>query len=187
LLKSQEYGSDCMRSIEIELLDDDDSQSYTDGELVLYIYSNSRVGTPRKYSLGIQISGFPGKTVFHGAVIPRSCNSNTIDFVRMGGTQDYMKEHNETPPSTFSNWQEDVIPGQEEKAIQIVRKSQIESLQAEVKQSGLDLSSTQMVLVDGFLLYYDPTIRSKLDVRLFFRLGRKSGKRETFHKTGLWA
>jgi hypothetical protein len=71
LLKSQEYGSDCMRSIEIELLDDDDdSQSHTDGELVLYIYSNSRVGTPRKYSLGIRISGFPGKTVFHGAVIP---------------------------------------------------------------------------------------------------------------------
>jgi hypothetical protein len=60
-----------MRSIEIELLDDDDdSQSHTDGELVPYIYSNSRVGTPRKYSLGIQISGFPGKTVFHGAVIP---------------------------------------------------------------------------------------------------------------------
>jgi hypothetical protein len=77
LLKSQEYGSDCMRSIEIELLDDDDDdQSHTDGQLVLYIYSNSRVGTPRKYSSGIRISGFPGKTVFHGAVIPRSCNSN---------------------------------------------------------------------------------------------------------------
>jgi hypothetical protein len=47
VLKSQEYGSDCMRSIEIELLDDDQSQP--DGKLVLYIYSDSRVGTPRKY------------------------------------------------------------------------------------------------------------------------------------------
>jgi hypothetical protein len=68
-----------MRSIEIELLDDDDDdQSYTDGELVLYIYSNSRVGTPRRYSVVMRISGFPGKTVFHGAVIPRSCNFNTF-------------------------------------------------------------------------------------------------------------
>jgi hypothetical protein len=80
VMESQEYGSDCMRSIKIELLDDDDddSQSHTDGELVPYIYSNGRVGTPWKYSLGIRISGFPGKTMFHGAVIPRSCNSNTM-------------------------------------------------------------------------------------------------------------
>jgi hypothetical protein len=71
VLKSQEYNSDCMRSIEIELLDDyDNGQSHPDGELVPYIYSDSRVGTPRKYSSGIRISGFPGKTVFHGAVIP---------------------------------------------------------------------------------------------------------------------
>jgi hypothetical protein len=81
-LKSQEYGSDCMRSIEIELLDDDndDDQSHTDGKLVPYIYSNRRVGTPRKYSLGIRISGFPGKTVFHGAVIPTH-----ISYRRMAG------------------------------------------------------------------------------------------------------
>jgi hypothetical protein len=58
----------CMCSIIIELLDDD--QSHPDGELVPYIYSDTRVGTPRKYSSGIRISGFPGKTVFHGAVIP---------------------------------------------------------------------------------------------------------------------
>jgi hypothetical protein len=47
MLKSQEYGSDCMRSIEIELLDDD--QSHPDEKLVLYIYSDSRVETPQKY------------------------------------------------------------------------------------------------------------------------------------------
>jgi hypothetical protein len=47
LLKSQEYDSDCVRSIEIELLDDD--QSHHDGELIPYIYSDSRVGTPQKY------------------------------------------------------------------------------------------------------------------------------------------
>jgi hypothetical protein len=80
MLKSQEYGSDCMRSIEIELLQDDDShgQSYTDGELDTHIYSNSRVGTPQRYSLGIWISGFPGKTVFHRAVAPRSCDSTDL-------------------------------------------------------------------------------------------------------------
>jgi hypothetical protein len=62
VLKSQEYGSDLYTQHSIELLDD---QSHPDGELVLYIYSDSRVGTPQKYSSGIQISGFPGKTVFH--------------------------------------------------------------------------------------------------------------------------
>jgi hypothetical protein len=47
LLKSQEYGSDCVRSIMIELLND--TKSHPDGEPVLYIYSDSRVETPRKY------------------------------------------------------------------------------------------------------------------------------------------
>jgi hypothetical protein len=76
VLKSQEYDSDCVRSIMIELLDD--KKSHPNGELVLYIYSDNRVGTPRKYSSGIRISGSPGKTVFHGAVIPtRRCRSNT--------------------------------------------------------------------------------------------------------------
>jgi hypothetical protein len=71
LLKSQEYSSDLYVQHNIELLvDDDDDQSHPDGKLVLYIYSNSRVGTPRKYLSGIRISGFPGKPVFHGAVIP---------------------------------------------------------------------------------------------------------------------
>jgi hypothetical protein len=42
----------------------------TNRELIPYIYSDSRVGTPRKYSSGIRISGSPGRSMFHGAVIP---------------------------------------------------------------------------------------------------------------------
>jgi hypothetical protein len=68
LLKSQEHGSDLYAQHSIELLDD--KKSHPDEELVLYIYSDSRVGAPQKYSSEIRISGFPGKTVIHGAVIP---------------------------------------------------------------------------------------------------------------------
>jgi hypothetical protein len=72
-------GSDLYAHHNIELLDDDnDDQSHPEGELVPYIYSDSRVGTPRKYSSGIRISGFPGKPVFHGAVIPTKSKQNRI-------------------------------------------------------------------------------------------------------------
>jgi hypothetical protein len=78
LLKSQEYSGDLYAQHNIELLDD--NQYRPDRELIPYIYSDSRVGTPRKYSSGIRISGSPGKTEFHGAVIPTrsGCIRNKI-------------------------------------------------------------------------------------------------------------
>jgi nicotinamide/nicotinate riboside kinase len=79
-----------------------------------------------------------------------------VDFVRMAEVLGYMREHNGIPPSAFSSWQD----------------------------SGLDFSTMQIVLVDGFLLYYDPTIRSKLDTRLFFRLSHAVAKERRFTRQG---
>lgn len=112
---------------------------------------------------------------------------DAVDFVRMVEVLDYMKEHDGIPPSSFSSWQDDVFPSQEEKALQTVSQSLVHRLQTKVQQSGLDLSSTRIVLVDGFLLYQNPLIRSKLDIRLFFRLSYEVAKQRMCTRPGYGA
>jgi hypothetical protein len=51
----------------------------TNRRLILYIYSDSRVGTPRRNGSGMRISESPGKSSFHGAVIPTPGSRDRFD------------------------------------------------------------------------------------------------------------
>jgi nicotinamide/nicotinate riboside kinase len=106
------------------------------------------------------------------------------NFIRMAEVLDYMKQHNGIPPPDFKSWQDDVFPGQEEKALKTVPTSLLEDLRIEVQNSGFDVQSERLVFVDGFLLYQNPEIRKRLDLRSFFRLSHKVAKERRFTRPG---
>jgi nicotinamide/nicotinate riboside kinase len=112
---------------------------------------------------------------------------DAIDFLRMAQVLDHMKSHDGIPPEDFKSWQDDVFPGQDEKALRTVPTAVIQSLRSEVSQSGLDFSSTKLVILDGFLLFRNPEIRRRLDLKLFFRLSHDVAKERRFRRQGYGA
>jgi nicotinamide/nicotinate riboside kinase len=108
---------------------------------------------------------------------------DAVDFVRMAQVLDHIKSHEGIPPEDFKSWQDDVFPGQEEKALKTVHADLIETLKFEVERSGID-ASTKLVLVDGFLLFHNAEIRKRLDLMLFFRLSHDVAKERRFSRQG---
>ena len=107
-----------------------------------------------------------------------------VDFVRMAQVLDHMKGCNGLPPADFKSWQDDVFPGQREKALETVPKALIQSLRAETRRSGLDFSSSKVVILEGFLLFHNAEIRKRLDLKLFFRLSHDVAKERRFRRQG---
>lgn len=109
---------------------------------------------------------------------------DAIDYVRMAKVLDHMKGHNGLPPEDFKSWQDEVFPGQEEKASLTISKEVVDNLKLQVAKENLDFKSIKLVFVDGFLLYQNPIIRERLDVKLFFRLSYKVAKERRFTRQG---
>ncbi|KAJ5765692.1 nicotinamide riboside kinase 1 [Penicillium odoratum] len=115
-----------------------------------------------------------------------------VDFVRLGETLDYMKSHNGRLPDGFKSWQADVFPNLRLKAIELAPVELMENMRAKVQQaqrlaghnSSRDLVAAKIVFVDGFLLYHEPSIRNRLDLRLFLRLSHASAKQRRFTRPG---
>ncbi|KAJ5923269.1 nicotinamide riboside kinase 1 [Penicillium verhagenii] len=115
-----------------------------------------------------------------------------VDFIRLGETLDYMKSHHGRLPEDFKSWQADVFPKQQMKAIELVPTELMENMRAKVQQahrlsgqdSSRDLLTTTIVFVDGFLLYHEPSIRDRLDLRLFLRLSHETAKKRRFTRQG---
>lgn len=79
------------------------------------------------------------------------CDSpDAVDFERMAHVLDHMKSHDGIPPEDFQSWQDDVFPGQEEKALKGVSGSLIEGIKLELKQPGGELSLTKLVIWAAF-------------------------------------
>jgi uridine kinase len=57
-----------------------------------------------------------------------------------------------------------VFFSQEEKAAKTVSTALIRGLKFEADRSGLDFSSTKIVILEGFLLFHNPDIRKRLDL-----------------------
>ena len=104
-----------------------------------------------------------------------------IDTEELCDVLEYMKLHDGAPPSDFESWQEGVFPGREEKALATVPSELIEKLKT--KYQGYD-GDTRLVLVDGFLLYHNPAIMERLDIKLFFRLSKKVAKERRMSRQG---
>lgn len=108
---------------------------------------------------------------------------DAVDIVHMAQVLEHMKSHDGMPPEDFKSWQDDVFPGQEEKALKTAPERLIESLKFEVERSEIDIS-TKLVLLDGFLLFHNPDIRKRLDLMLFFRLSHDVAKQRRFSRQG---
>lgn len=110
---------------------------------------------------------------------------DAIDYVRIANVLDHMRGHNGLPPEDFKSWQDEVFPGQEEKALLIVPKEVVVNLRDQVlSKENLDFKSLKLVLADGFLLYQNSSSRERLDVKLFFRLSHGVAKERRFTRQG---
>jgi nicotinamide/nicotinate riboside kinase len=110
---------------------------------------------------------------------------DAIDYIRMTSVLDHMRSHGGLPPEDFKSWQDEVFPGQEEKALLTVPKGVVDNLRDQVfTKENIDVKAFKLVLVDGFLLYQNPAIRERLDVKLFFRLSYKVAKERRFTRQG---
>jgi hypothetical protein len=97
-----------------------------------------------------------------------------------------MRGHNGLPPEDFKSWQDEVFPGQEEKALLIVPKQVVVNLRDQVlAKENLDFKSLKLVLIDGFLLYQNSSSRERLDVKLFFRLSAELRKKGGLQDRGM--
>jgi uridine kinase len=98
----------------------------------------------------------------------------------MANVLDHMRRHSGVPTEDFKSGQDEVFPGQEEKALSTVSKELVDNLREQVTKANLDFTSIKLVFVDGFLLNQNRTMRERLDVKLFFRLSQKVAKKRRF-------
>jgi nicotinamide/nicotinate riboside kinase len=115
----------------------------------------------------------------------RDCDGpDAVDFERMCRALDHMSSHDGLPPDDFESWQDEVFPGQEEKALKTVPNHLIRDVKSEISRPGLDLGETKFVILDGFLLFHNPEVRKRLDLRMFFRLSHDVAKERRFSRQG---
>jgi len=118
----------------------------------------------------------------------RDCDGpNAIDTARMATVLDYMDANNGELPTDFSSWQEDVFPGQAEKALAQVDPEKLEVIRGVIKNKLGDTSLTKVVIVEGSLLYHDPAIRERLDLKLLLRLSHDTARSRRFTRQGYGA
>ncbi|KAE8445892.1 hypothetical protein EG329_012671 [Mollisiaceae sp. DMI_Dod_QoI] len=108
---------------------------------------------------------------------------DAIDYERMAQVLDHMKLHGGVPPLDFKSWQEEVFPGQEEKALSTVPSTLVAQLREHVQRSGVHDQATPLIIVDGFLLYQNPIIRARLRKEAFRQGYGIEAKSDEFWKT----
>ncbi|KAK0528264.1 ribosylnicotinamide kinase [Tilletia horrida] len=102
----------------------------------------------------------------------------SIDFGKMHSVMQYIRAHGRTPSEFYSHDKLNVLPNVPIPDELISRWAE-RLRQAEAASRRSDSSSAAreegpiIVLVDGFLTYYDPRVRHELDVRFFTRCRRE--------------
>lgn len=104
---------------------------------------------------------------------------NAIDFASLKRVLRYSKREGNLP-STFRTMQAE--EDERMHAVSLVSQDELDDLKAMVTRSGLFQAGRPNGIVDGSLLYHDPTIRSLFDVKVVLRASRESSRRRRFEK-----
>lgn len=104
---------------------------------------------------------------------------DAIDYAALKRVLDYAKREGKLPP-TFNTVQAE--EDERMQAIRLVSQDQMNELRDLVIRSGMFETGRPIGIVDGFLLYHDPTIRSLLDVKLVLRASKDKARRRRFER-----
>lgn len=107
--------------------------------------------------------------------------ANAFDFASMKRVLKYVKREGKLP-STFHTMQAE--EDEHVRAVSLVSQDELDDLKALVTRSELFQSGRPIGVVDGSLLYHDPTIRSLLDVKIVLRASRDIAQQRRFEKPG---
>ncbi|KAK0550947.1 ribosylnicotinamide kinase [Tilletia horrida] len=113
----------------------------------------------------------------------------SIDFAKMYDALRYIRKHAVTPPEFNSHDKLNVLPNV---AVPPELYSRWASRFKEAIGAGDRSQKIVIVLVDGFLTYFDPRVRAELDVRFFTRCSRqimksRRAKRSYITAENLWS
>ena len=114
---------------------------------------------------------------------PDADGPDGIDSEKMIKTLDYLKVSEGKLPDEFESWQADVYPDEQLKALQTVPDINLKPLREKVSTQFKNLRF-RLVIVEGFLLYHQPDIRSRLDGRLFVRLNHDEARYRRMNRPG---
>lgn len=104
---------------------------------------------------------------------------NAIDFASLKRVLKYVKREGKLP-STFHTMQAE--KNEHVRAVSLVSPDELDDVKALVTRSELFQAGRSIGIVDGSLLYHDPTIRSLLDVKIFLRASRDIARQRRFEK-----
>lgn len=104
---------------------------------------------------------------------------NAVDLATLKRVLKYVK-HEGKLPSTFHTMQAEA--DEHVRAVSLVSQDELDDLKASVTRSELFQAGRSIGIVDGSLLYHDPTIRSLLDVKIFLRASRDKVRQRRFEK-----
>ena len=126
---------------------------------------------------------------------PDSDSVSAYDFPRLYTTLDSIKDTGALPP-TYSSWYQTNIqslPAGEQAATRKIGPESLgrhrELLAEHIGITAPELNPTntslpKLVILDGFLLFQDPAIRSRLDRKLFLRTSKATAKTRRLSKPG---
>ncbi|MCJ1426638.1 ribosylnicotinamide kinase [Sticta canariensis] len=103
--------------------------------------------------------------------------ANAINFASLKRMLKYAKREGKLP-STFHTMQAE--EDEHMRAVSLVSQVELDDLKAFVIRSELFQAGRPIGIVDGPLLYYDPTIRSLFDVKIFLRASRDIARQRRF-------
>lgn len=103
--------------------------------------------------------------------------TDAIDFAAFMRVLRYVKREGRLP-SRFRTLQAEEY--EREMAVSLIGEDVIEELKGSVAESGLFECGRAVGIVDGFLMYHDPTIRELLDIKLFLRSSKEQSSQRRF-------
>ena len=104
---------------------------------------------------------------------------NAFDFASLKRVLKFVKREGKLP-STFHTVQMEA--DEHVRAVSSVSQDEIDDLKDLVRRSELFQAGRSVGIVDGSLLYYDPTIRSLFDVKILLRASRERSRQRRFEK-----
>lgn len=104
---------------------------------------------------------------------------DAIDLASLKRVLKYVKYKGKLPPRFHTMLAE---ADEHIRAISSVSQDELEDLKALITRSELFQTGRPVAIVDGSLLYHDPTTRSLFDVKILLRASRESSRRRRFEK-----
>ena len=101
---------------------------------------------------------------------------NGVDFENVVKTLDYVKANEGRPPEQHKSWQTNVFPDQEARALRMIPQDTLKQLSDKISVQ-LEYEKFSMVIMEWFLLYHLPDVRSRFDGKLFVRLDHQEARR----------